>query len=186
MKPLDSPLELALLGLIQQKPMSGYDLRKVFASTAMGSFSDSPGAIYPALGRLEKRELVCGTVQESSSLRKRRVFKITAAGLAAFKAWLKRPLTRDDVVRRVGELMLRFAFMEPVLGTERSVIFLGEFGEEVAGYIRDLRAYLALHSGKMPQSARLALECGVQEYETRLKWAKSSLALYERGKRNKI
>ena len=38
--------------------MSGYDLRKIFTTTAMGSFSDSPGAIYPALARLEANGLV--------------------------------------------------------------------------------------------------------------------------------
>ena len=58
----DSLLGFALLGLLEERPRSGYDLRKVFAQTAMGTFSDSPGAIYPALGRLEKRGLVRGTV----------------------------------------------------------------------------------------------------------------------------
>ena len=99
----DSLLGFALMGLLNQQPMSGYDLRKVFAQTAMGNFSDSPGAIYPALGRLEKRGLVRGTVEESSSLRKRRVFKVTTKGLTQFKAWLKRPVTRDDVMRRIEE-----------------------------------------------------------------------------------
>jgi DNA-binding PadR family transcriptional regulator len=47
-----SILGYALLGLIHQKPSSGYDLRKTFTETAMGSFSNSPGAIYPALARL--------------------------------------------------------------------------------------------------------------------------------------
>jgi DNA-binding PadR family transcriptional regulator len=176
-------LEFALLGLVHQQPMSGYGLRKVFASSAMGGFSDSPGAIYPALGRLEKRGLVTGTVQETSSLRRRRVFKITPAGLAAFKMWLKKSVTRDDVIRRIGGLMLRFAFMDQALGPERSAPFLMEYAKEVSGYVSELQSYLESHSNKMPTSARLALECGVQEYQTRLKWAKSSLAIYARGKR---
>jgi len=45
-------LGYALLGLLQQKAQSGYELRKVFAETAMGNYSSSPGAIYPALERL--------------------------------------------------------------------------------------------------------------------------------------
>ena len=48
-----SLLGFALLGLLHQKSASGYDLRKIFASTAMGTFSDSPGAIYPTLTMLE-------------------------------------------------------------------------------------------------------------------------------------
>lgn len=45
--------------------MSGYDLRKVFAETALGSYSSSPGAICPALARLEKQGLVIGEEDRS-------------------------------------------------------------------------------------------------------------------------
>jgi DNA-binding PadR family transcriptional regulator len=179
MKDDQSLLGFALLGLIGQNPMSGYDLRKIFASTALGSFSDSPGAIYPALGRLEKGELVHGTVQGSSSLRPRRVYRITPKGLAAFKSWLKKRVTRDDVVRHTGDLMLRFAFMDQSLGAKHAMRFLGEFAEEIAGYIPILQRYVETHANKMPLSGRLALECGIQEYRTRLRWARASIALYE-------
>lgn len=182
----DSVLGFALLGLLNQQPMSGYDLRKVFSTTAMGSFSDSPGAIYPALARLEKRELVRGTVQESMSLRKRRVFRITARGLAAFKDWLKKPVTRDDVIRHLAELMLRFAFMDHALGAERSALFLGQFTAELTGYIPELKHFLESHASEMPMSGRLALACGIHEYEARLKWARVSLRMYERRKRKQI
>ena len=51
-------LGYALLGLLQGKPSSGYDLRKIFSSTSMRTYSDSPGSIYPALLRLEKQGLM--------------------------------------------------------------------------------------------------------------------------------
>ena len=50
-----SYLELAILGLARQKARSGYELRRVFATTPMGHFSDSPGAIYAAVRRLVDR-----------------------------------------------------------------------------------------------------------------------------------
>ncbi len=175
----DSLLGFALLGLLHQQPMSGYDLRKVFASTAMGSFSDSPGAIYPALGRLEKRGLVRGTVEESTSLRKRRVFKVTAKGLADLKAWLKRPVTPDDVMRRIGELMLRFAFMDDVLGWERATEFLREYSGQLSEYLPSLKEFHRSQVGEMSLSARLAFESGIEEYEARLKWARTAIAVYE-------
>jgi DNA-binding PadR family transcriptional regulator len=181
----DSLLGFALLGLLNQQPMSGYDLRKVFASTAMGNFSDSPGAIYPALNRLEKRGLARGTVEESTSLRKRRVFKITAKGLAAFKVWLQKPVTRDDLIRRAGELMLRFAFMDGTLGAGPAVSFLREFAAQIADYLPSLKEYHEAEAGSMPMSARLAFESGIQEYEARLKWARTSITRYEQGKGNK-
>jgi DNA-binding PadR family transcriptional regulator len=182
----NSLLGFALLGLIHQQPMSGYDLRKIFASTAWGTFSDSPGAIYPALGRLEARGLALATVLESSSLRRRRVFSITPKGLAAFKEWLMQPVTYDDVIRRNSELMVRFAFMDETAGEDRSEEFLGEFAAQMAAYIPSLHQYLEAHASEMPLSGRLALECGIQEYEMRLQWAKSSIAVYEQKRRIQV
>ena len=114
-----SLLGFALLGLIQQKPASGYDLRKIFASTAMGTFSDSPGAIYPALQRLEERGLIRSVVEDGSGLRRRRLFHLALQGEAELKTWLRKPVTRDEVVRRNHELLLRFAFTDRVLGQHR-------------------------------------------------------------------
>lgn len=175
-------LGYTLLGLIHQQPMSGYDLRKIFVTTAWGTFSDSPGAIYPALRRLETRGLVRGTIEESTSLRRRRVFKITPKGLAAFKAWLMKPVTGDDVIRRIPDLMVRCSFMDKTMGEERTAQFLGEFAEELAGYLPSLHQYLKSHKSEMTLSSRLALESGIQEYEGRLRWARTSIALYEQGK----
>lgn len=171
--------------------MSGYDLRKIFATTAMGSFSDSPGAIYPALRRLGAQGWVQGQVEPGNGLRRRRVFRPTAQGQAALKAWLRKPVTRDDVVRRIGDLMLRFAFMDQVLGPEQAARFLRMFADEISTYLPELRKYLESHAGEMPLSARLALKCGIGEYEARLQWARSSAAIYQRamrresGRRNK-
>jgi DNA-binding PadR family transcriptional regulator len=182
----NSLLGFALLGLIFEQPMSGYDLRKVFTTTAMGSFSDSPGAIYPALARLEANELIRGTVEESTSLRKRRVFEITAAGLEALKAWLMKPVTHDDVVRGLGDLLLRFAFMDRTVGEERTIEFLEEFAVEIEGYLPSLQGFLLSHASDMSLSARLALESGVQEYEMRLRWVRASAAQYRERKGNQL
>src|SRR5689334_25154030 len=95
-------LGYALLGLLNGKPASGYDLRKIFSSTSMRSYSDSPGAIYPALGRLEKQGLIRGTIEKGAGLRRRQVFNVTAKGLAELKKWIVRPITRDDQIGRAS------------------------------------------------------------------------------------
>ncbi len=182
----DSLLGFALLGLLHQQPMSGYDLRKVFATSAMGSFSDSPGAIYPALKRLETRGMVRGTVETSTGLRQRRIFRNTAKGQAALRAWLRRTLTRDDIIRRLEEVMLRFSFMDRTLGESQSVALLQQLVQHLSGYIPDLQQYLKANASEMPTSGRLALECGVYAYEAQLKWAKAALSAYGRRKEGTI
>ena len=73
-------LGFALLGLVHKEPMSGYDLRKVFAETALGNYSSSPGAIYPALARLEKQGLIIGKEDRSKSLRPKKLYRPSAKG----------------------------------------------------------------------------------------------------------
>jgi len=53
-------LEYALLGLLDRQPSSGYDIARRFAETPLAHFSSSPGAIYPALRRLERAGMVDG------------------------------------------------------------------------------------------------------------------------------
>ena len=103
-------LEYAILGLLHQTPQSGYDLRKIFATTAMGNYSSSPGAIYPALKRLESRGLITGEIDASKELRPRKLFTPSREGKAVFRAWLQEDVGEEDVPRHLDVLMLRLAF----------------------------------------------------------------------------
>jgi DNA-binding PadR family transcriptional regulator len=171
----------ALLGLLQQHPSSGYDLRKIFALTPVGSFSDSPGAIYPALHRLEEGGFIRGRLEETSGLRRRKMFRLTPAGVAALKKWLAKPVHRDEVVRSMDELMLRFAFMDVVIGEAASIQFLNTLERELKLYVPTLREYLGSQRANLPISGRLALESGIRGYEAQLQWAKSARAAYEQA-----
>lgn len=173
---LDSNLSLAILGLLTLNRMSGYDLRKVFRTTAMTAFSDSPGAVYPALRRLEKDGLIGGAVERKNTLRPRRVFRPTRRGRAALVAFLKRPVTREDVVHRTDGLLLRFAFMGGLVDADTTVSFLETMAKETEGYLRELEAQLAGTDAGFPFTGRAALEHGVDVYRTTARWARRTLA----------
>ena len=177
-----STLAFALLALIGQEPRSGYDLRKFFSSTPMISFSDSPGAIYPALHRLEQRGLVRGHVAEGPGRRRRRIFELTARGRAEIRRWQTQPVVGRDVVRNLDALMLRFAFMDQFAEKGAALRFLKAFRRELAAYIQTLRKYLKSNREHMSQSGRLALESGIQAYETQLRWAKDAMEKYGQAK----
>jgi len=66
--------------LLHGQPSSGYDLRNFFSTSSMKTYSDSPGAIYPALQRLEKQGLIRGAVGEGAGLRRRWIFRLTPLG----------------------------------------------------------------------------------------------------------
>jgi DNA-binding PadR family transcriptional regulator len=173
-----SVLGYALLGLIQRRASSGYDLRKTFAETAMGNYSSSPGAIYPALDRLESQHLILGVIEDSAGMRRRRLYRLTPKGTAELRKWLARPIAESDIKRGVSELMLRFAFMDRTLGADSAVAFLQNFRAAVGTYVSRLEAYLRVNGERMPLSGRLALECGLRSHRSLYAWTGYAIRQY--------
>jgi DNA-binding PadR family transcriptional regulator len=172
-------LDYALLGLLAQQPMTGYGLRRVFASTPMGVFSGSPGAIYPALARLERAGLI-RCAGQSGARAGSRLFEPTRAGLAALRRWLSAEITREDAVRRMDELLLRFAFMDRNLGPDSVDRFLGALAEAVSAYVKELRAYARAAAAPPGSTPRLALEHGIAAYRATAQWARRARATWRK------
>ena len=170
-----STLSLAILGLISQNPLTGYDLRKVFLTTPMGHFSSSPGAIYPALKRIEEAGWIRSVAAEGQTRRQRVVYEITARGLKVLKEHLSRPVASEDILWRMDDLMLRFAFMDGIVGRETTVRFLGDFASQIDTHVADLRRYFESAKSILPACGRLAMENGIQSYEMNTQWAKRAI-----------
>lgn len=170
-----STLSFAILGLISQRPLTGYDIRKVFATTPMGHFSSSPGAIYPALRRIEKARWVRSGAGQGKTHRQRTLYEITTQGLEVFKQHLSRPVTQDDVIWHMDDLMMRFAFMDGAVAREQTVQFLQAFASQIDIYLVVLRDYLGGVKDIVPPCGRLALENGIQSYETNAHWARRAI-----------
>ena len=178
-----STLSLAVLGLISGQPMSGYDVRKVFATTPMGRFSSSPGAIYPALARLEREGLIRGEVENVGTLRPRKVYSLTDQGRRAIKEALQQSVTQDDIIWRQDDVMLRFVFMEGVLGREDTIRFLGELAFHSEAYVASLEEQLTTLRPDMPLHTRFALEHGIGGYRMDAEWARRVISELKGGRR---
>jgi DNA-binding PadR family transcriptional regulator len=176
MKPRSpSRLGYALLGLIQIEPRSGYDLRKLFETTPMGHYSSSPGAIYPALKRLEEQELIIGEIADGDTLRPRRVYSATRSGTETLRAWVSQDVVRDDLLRRDDELMLRFALMGSVVDSRTTRRFLEQMLAILDTYLPELESVLAALPTQGPPHGRLALAAGIASYKARRGWLQSAI-----------
>jgi DNA-binding PadR family transcriptional regulator len=171
-------LEFAILGLLGLEPRSGYDLLNLFETTAMGNFSSSPGAIYPALGRLEKRGLIEGAVDDSQAMRPKRIFRPTADGDRTLRSWLRREITRDDVRRHLDKLLLRFAFHSLLEGSA-SRDFLSALARTIDEYVAELKHQHRSFSPDAPLHGRMAFELGIEHYRTSARWARRMLRHFE-------
>lgn len=70
-------MKYALLWLLQERPMHGYEMIKALEERSGGFYSPSPGSIYPTLQMLEE-----GGFVTSSEVEGKKVYTITDAGRA--------------------------------------------------------------------------------------------------------
>ena len=159
-------LDYAILGILRSGPQSGYAIRKIFATSAMGNYSSSPGVIYPALKRLEKFKFVKKQVNG---------FQVSKKGLQYLEAWLAENLTPDDISKRMHLVLLKFAFFEETKHKETAILFLHDFIKNLKVVIKNLNHFHKQQSAHIPLFGRLALENGIENYKTHLKWAKKAL-----------
>jgi DNA-binding PadR family transcriptional regulator len=86
-------LRLVVLGLISERPRHGYEIIKEIENRVAGTYSPSPGVIYPTLTMLE--ELGHATVAEADG---KKLYAITAEGTAYLAA---NRTALDNALRRM-------------------------------------------------------------------------------------
>jgi transcriptional regulator len=77
---LQGTLELLVLRLLGSGSFNGWDLMQRIQLVSGEVLSVSPGALYPALHRLEERGLISAAWGPSESNRKAKFYQLTAAG----------------------------------------------------------------------------------------------------------
>ncbi len=128
-----SAVTWAILGLIRQRPMSGYDLKRAVDRTIRHFWAASYGQIYPELRRLEDAGWIEGA-DAANGGRSRRLYRLTDAGRVALEDWLHGHETRLELR---DESLLRLFFADALPPEEA----LGLLAARREGY-RMMLAYL--------------------------------------------
>jgi PadR family transcriptional regulator PadR len=72
--------EMVILALVEDRPRHGYEIAKLIEQRSDGVLQFHVASLYPLLYRLEKRGLIDGRWVEKAGQRRRRFYKLTAAG----------------------------------------------------------------------------------------------------------
>lgn len=175
-KPTD--FEQVLLGAIARAPSTGYDLKQRFATTPLGVYQPSSGALYPALRRLERRGLLRagpGKPGDHASARRRYVYEITEQGRAIHGAWVRQPVEPATIARDLPLHLMRFVMMEPLLPRAEVLAFLADLRDALAALLEGLEAYVA----SAPFEERhpsLAIDHGIAMFSSSLAWARRTFS----------
>ena len=168
--------EQVLLGVIDSEPRSGYGLKKMFSSSPASVYQPSPGALYPALRRLEERGLLHAEKQVSRGRRALRLYQVTEAGLAVYLEWLRKPVVPETVGADLGQHLMRFSLMENYLERAEVIAFLADLGDALDGFVRGVEQFVVSRQGTLREHALLALEHGIAIHRASLEWVRSAMA----------
>lgn len=156
----------ALLGLLADRPRTGYGLLKHFEQSLAYAWPASHSQIYPELAKL----LRAGLIREGKALpRGGRPYELTDAGLTEIRSWL-RETEPSRTVRNEAALRLFFLWL---LEPEDAETYLRAEADRARAVLAELEAIAGQED---PDSAktrayRIALELGLRTTRARLEWA---------------
>jgi PadR family transcriptional regulator, regulatory protein AphA len=94
-------LRHALLGVIKDQPLTGYDLVRHFQGTVGFLWSAPQSQIYPELRRMEAAGLIEARVAPRGQRAQKRIYSVTEAGMAELRRWatdfIPLPAQRDPI-----------------------------------------------------------------------------------------
>ncbi len=178
-------LEFAILGLLHEAPMHGYELRKRLTEL-LGAFrAFSFGTLYPTLRRLQRGGLIVEEVPEEDSARwgrrARKVYKLTAEGKERFAELLANagPQTWDD-----DSFGVHLAFFSRTPADVRMRILEGR-RRRVEERREGLRASLSATSERIDRYTRELHRLGLESTEREVRWLNELIAHEEAEQRGR-
>lgn len=86
-------LQYILLGLISQKDMAGYDIKKLFNTELSDFWHANHSQIYPELRRLESEGYIEAKTEIVGEKLEKHFYHLTQHGLSVLHHWMKEPLS---------------------------------------------------------------------------------------------
>ena len=94
--------EMLILALVEERPRHGYEIAQLIKQRSGGEIRFQIPSLYPPLYRLERRGLVEGRWVEKAGERRRRYYRLTAAGRKALAAQRRGWRSLFDALDRVA------------------------------------------------------------------------------------
>ncbi len=165
-------LELAILGLLLEAPMHGYELRKRLTGL-LGAFrAFSYGSLYPTLRRMQADGLIDEEVPAGSVRRARRVYQLTAAGKDRFAELVADTGPQNYTDDGFG---VHLAFFSRTPAEARMRILEGR-RRQVEERREGLREAVARASGSLDRYTRQLHQLGLESSEREVRWLNELIA----------
>jgi DNA-binding PadR family transcriptional regulator len=163
--------ELAVLGLLNEKPMYGYEIHQEIKRREMDYWAKIKlPSIYNTLTRLEEQRYIQAGKEKVGKMPERTVYAITPAGQEKLKELVINFLRDEDHPEWNFGVGVAFIF-----GAPRDVVLetLQQRRESVNKCIADLRQEKEDYQGKIPFNWIMLIEHGQKHMQLELDWLNS-------------
>lgn len=160
-------LRHAVLGLLADRPASGYDLMKLFDSSLSNVWPATQSQVYGELGKLASAGLL---EVAAEGPRGRKEYAITESGRAELRSWL---IDTEPERTRRSDALLRVFFLG-VLSRVEAVTYLSLEAHRAArehAALESLEASVDWGDDRLSFHGRLALEFGLRMTAMQEEWA---------------
>ena len=180
-------IEYAILGLLSSRPLTGYDIKKMFEGSAALYWSGNNNQIYTTLVKLHKNELVTREIEFQEDHPPRKIYSITVKGQDELKKWL---LSAPEPPQLKNSFLIQLAWADQLRPNELDAL-LEKYETEIqmqlamlqvqaqqrnistSGTPRD--AYINVSLARTPREALLwsmIQENWISFYENELDWVR--------------
>ena len=123
-------LKYAILGLLNQKSMTGYDITKEFEEALCEFWSAKHSQIYPELKSLNEQGMVEYKIEISGTVLEKKLYSITELGKKDFMKWLG---TKKDIPPTFkDEFRLQLFFSDCLSEKDREELIKNHLSQHIA------------------------------------------------------
>jgi DNA-binding PadR family transcriptional regulator len=168
----------AILGFLDYRPMTGYDLKKFFDQSVAHFWSTTQSHIYKALDQLEKDRLIESQVIPQVGKPNRKQYQITEAGRKELRRWVSTPLSVE--AKREAWLIQVF-FAHRLTNQEITSLFEDRIERLRTSLLQCKLLQENIEKNKRPKEKRLenlwqlTLDYGIHFYKSEIDWLEKTL-----------
>ncbi len=156
-----------LLGILEDGPAHGYDLKRVHDHRFAGAKPLAYGQVYAALSKLERDGLVEIAEVRTDGGPERTTYAITDAGRTTLEAWVSTtepagPYAADELVRKVVTALNLDSGAAGLLERQRET------------HLAEMRRLLAAKAFAQDVAAKIVLDHAVSHLDADLRWLETS------------
>jgi DNA-binding PadR family transcriptional regulator len=159
-------LELAILGLLKEQTMHGYQLSKRLADTLGAFWKVSYGSLYPALKRLEREGAVESVFPRDEVGRRKNVYRVTEKGEELFYELLQEAGQESWEDNRFRVRLAFFKYLKP----DTRLKLLEKRRAYLEGRLSDIKTSLRNARERIDNYTLSLMEHGEAATEQDIKW----------------